>query len=191
MPSTLAPAVEIEETKRGTRIVTVKANGAFVSRPHWETRYPAALIDHVLRVKGPGSLCDEIARDESPEYVEHHFRWDILSYDPPKAFAEKRVLDFGSGAGASTMVLTRLLPDSVKIEGVELVPDYIGLARARARFYGVEDRVRFHQSPNGTSLPNGVGQFDFIVCSAVFEHLLPEERQTGATLTMAPYRELR
>lgn len=170
-----APAVEIEETGHGTRVINVKAS-SFVSRARWETHYPLSLIDHVLKAKGPAYLCDEIARDESPEYVEHDFRCDIFSYEAPEAFAGKRILDFGSGAGASSVVLARLVP-SASIEGVELVPEYIELARERARFYGIENRVTFHQSPNGASLPNRIGEFDYIIFSAVFEHLLPEERR--------------
>jgi hypothetical protein len=41
-------------------------------------RYPHELIEHVLRVKGPGSLCDELRRDEDPSYVEADLRDGIL-----------------------------------------------------------------------------------------------------------------
>ena len=79
------------------------------------------------------------------------------------AFAGQRVLDFGSGSGASSMVLARMLPSTAEIVGLELMPEYIELARHRARF---------------NSLPIGIGQFDYIIFSAVYEHLLPDERQT-------------
>lgn len=178
-PADSHASVEIEETDRNTRIITVepKEPGFFVSRRRWETHYPVELIERVLRIKGAASLCDEIARDESPQYVEHDFRWDILSFEAPEAFVGKRILDFGSGAGASTMVLARLFPES-RIEGVELVSDYVELAQERAKFYGTDDRIRFHLSPNGSSLPTNIGQFDYIFFSAVFEHLLPAERRT-------------
>ena len=32
------------------------------------------------------------------------------------------------------------------------------------------------RSPDGSSLPPGIGKFDFVMLSAVFEHLLPGER---------------
>jgi SAM-dependent methyltransferase len=136
------------------------------------------LIEHVLRVKGPAYLCDEIRRDEDEYYVTHHFRWDILSYVSPAAFRGKRVMDFGSGSGASTMVLARLLDPGAEIVGVELVAPFVDLARHRAAFYGVDQRVSFRSSPDSMSLPDNIGEFDYVVFSAVFEHLLPAERRT-------------
>jgi predicted O-methyltransferase YrrM len=161
----------------GRRLVVVerRVNGSWTSES-WETRYPIDLIEHVLRVKGPTHLCDEMKRDESPRYVEHRLRWDILGFVRPEEFSGKRVLDFGSGCGASTMVLARLLSPNAQIVGVELVPEFVELARARSRHYGVDDRVEYVLSPDSDSLPDGIGRFDFIVLSAVFEHLLPDER---------------
>jgi predicted O-methyltransferase YrrM len=109
-------------------------------------------------------------------YVEHRLRWDILGFVGQEEFSGRRVLDFGSGCGASSMVLARLLPPDTRIVGVELVPEFVELARARARHYGVDDRVHYALSPDPNSLPDGIGRFDFIVLSAVFEHLLPNER---------------
>ena len=63
------------------------------------------------------------------------------------------------------------------IVGVELVREHVELARRRARFCG-SDNLTFEQSPDGSSLPPGAGDFDFIVLSAVYEHLLPDERRT-------------
>ncbi len=160
----------------GVRTITASPNpGLFCPFRTWRTKYPLELIDHVLRVKGADYLCDEIMRDEDPIRLEHSFRWDILSYVAPEAFQGKRVLDFGSGSGSSSMVMTRLFPGAT-IVGVELLAEFVALARHRAEYYGVTDRVRFEQSPDPHALPPGLGQFDFVVCSAVFEHLLPAER---------------
>jgi len=65
-----------------------------------------------------------------------------------------------------------------EIVGVELLPELIELARHRARFYSVEDRVRFYLSPDSNNLPVGIGDFDYIILSAVYEHLYPTERRT-------------
>ena len=168
--------VNVEE-KGEKRLIHVECGGD--SSPvsdTWETSYPIELIEHVLRVKGPASLCDEIRRDEDPLYVQHRLNWDILGFVDGGAFSGKRVLDFGSGSGASSMVLARLLPADAKIVGVELVPEFADLARSRARYYGVDDRVTYLLSPGGDALPDDIGMFDFIVLSAVFEHLLPDER---------------
>jgi len=166
--------VQIDERDGRLAIAVDARPGQFIPVGRWETRYSLELIEHVLSVKGPDYLCDEIMRDESPSYVQHHFHWDILSYATPEAFAGKRILDFGSGSGASSMVLARMFPDAT-IVGVELVAEYVELARHRARFHGVDDRVTFLLSPDPSELPE-IGEFDAVIFSAVFEHLLPAER---------------
>ena len=169
-------SIRIEETN-GKRAISVEPrDGLFTPVRKWVTDYPLDLIEHVLRVKGPAWLCDEIKRDEDPSCVQNSFRWDILSYTEPADFAGRRVLEFGSGSGASSMVLARMFPE-VKIVGVELVSEFVELARHRAGFYGLKGRVGFQLSPDSTSLPPDIGDFDYIILSAVYEHLLPRERQ--------------
>jgi hypothetical protein len=58
---------------------------------------------------------------------------------------------------------------------VELVEEFVDLAQRRADFHGMTN-VSFHNSPDGQSLPEGLGDFDFVMLSAVYEHLLPAER---------------
>lgn len=167
--------VRVEESDGKLAILVEPRAGLFTPTKQWVTSYPLGLIKHVLEVKGPDYLCDEIMRDEYPLYIQHHLRWDLLSYINQNDFVGRRVLDFGSGSGASSMVLARLLPETT-IVGVELLPELIELARHRAKFYGVEDRVSFHSSPDASGLPLEIGEFDYVVFSAVYEHLLPAER---------------
>jgi 2-polyprenyl-3-methyl-5-hydroxy-6-metoxy-1,4-benzoquinol methylase len=176
--------IRIERNQDGrTHRLSVEPKGAlFVPFKSWETAYPLDLVEHILRVAGPDYLCDEIRRDEDPRYLEHCFRWDILSYKGEDAFAGRRILDFGSGCGASSMVLARLLPTMAELVGVDLRPEYVNLARHRARFHGVDSWVSFHVSTDPTTLPANIGQFDYIVCSGVYEHLLPDER--GSLLSL-------
>ncbi|MBK6736337.1 MAG: hypothetical protein IPG61_20180 [bacterium] len=61
------------------------------------------------------------------------------------------------------------------ILGAELVGESVEVARLRARHYGRDDIV-IHLSPDGNTLPAGLGRVDFIVMNAVFEHLLPRTR---------------
>ena len=158
-------------------MITVEPkDGLFIPIRKWVTNYPHELIEQILQVKGPAYLCDEIMRDEDPRYVQHSFRWDILSFIGQEDFAGKRVLDFGSGSGASSMVLARMFPDTT-IVGVELLPELVDLSRHRAKFHGVNDRVSFQLSPDSSNLPPDIGDFDFIIFSAVYEHLLPRERR--------------
>jgi hypothetical protein len=72
------------------------------------------------------------------------------------------------------MVLARLLPHT-EIVGVELNPKLLKLAAAKLAYHAVQN-VRFERSPSGTELPENIGSFDFISFSAVYEHLLPKER---------------
>jgi 2-polyprenyl-3-methyl-5-hydroxy-6-metoxy-1,4-benzoquinol methylase len=170
-------SVHIEEIN-GRRAVSVEPReGIFTPTKQWITNYSRDLIEHVLRVKGPARLCDELMRDENPLYVEHHFRWNIMSYLGNRDFADQRVLDFGSGCGASSMILARLMPKA-EIVGVELEPLFMELAQHRARFSGVQNRVSFYLSPDPNQLPPEIGSFDYIVLSAVWEHLLPDERRS-------------
>ena len=180
--------VRIEEGLGGRRMILVEPKGElFVPVKAWETAYPLDLIERVLQVKGPAHLCDEIMRDEDTLYVQHSFRWDILSYIEENAFAGRRVLDFGTGSGASSIVLARMLPAD-EIVGVELVREHVELARHRAKFYGMDGRVMFYLSPDPNNLPAGIGQFDYIIFSAVYEHLLPRERPTLLTLLWSHLR---
>jgi SAM-dependent methyltransferase len=167
--------VTITPTGRGHRIEVEPADRrTFVSTRLWNSRYPVPLIERILAVKGIAWLCDEIRRDEDPAYVQNDIRHDVLGYLPPVRFAGKRLLELGCGSGASTMILSRLLPET-DVVGVELEEDYLEIARMRAEFYGCA-RVRLLRSPNARSLPPDLGRFDFVLLSAVFEHLLPDER---------------
>lgn len=147
--------------------------GLHVQPDHWVSRYPLTLIKEIQATKGL-YVCDEIMREEDPRYVEHYLRHEMLSYVQPEAFRGKRVLDFGCGSGASSVVLARLLPDC-EIVGVELEERLLRIARLRADHFGMR-RVRFLRSPSGDALPAELGEFDFVLFSAVYEHLLPLER---------------
>ena len=163
------------EERNGKRGVLVSGD-TFVARREWETAYSIELIEHILRVLSPAWLNDEIMRDEDPSTTQSFIRWNILSYVDPECFAGSRLLDFGSGCGASSMVLSRMLPET-EIVGVDFKSDFVTLARHRAEYYGVSDRVRFVQSPDANNLPAGIGNFDYVTLQGVYEHLLPIERR--------------
>jgi SAM-dependent methyltransferase len=150
--------------------------GAGARASSCETRYPVELIAATLAVKGPGSLCDELRRDEDPGYVQAFLHSAMLGYVAPEDFDGRRLLDFGSGSGSSALVLARMLPRT-EIVGVDLDARYVELARLRAAHHGLQ-RLEFRVSPGPTELPAELGTFDFVSFSAVFEHLLPAERVT-------------
>ena len=88
----------------------------------------------------------------------------------------KKILDFGCGAGASTMILNRFFPEADEIIGVEIEERLVSVCKARNNFYNTKN-VKFIISPSPTELPNNIEKFDLIVLSAVFEHMLPNERK--------------
>jgi 2-polyprenyl-3-methyl-5-hydroxy-6-metoxy-1,4-benzoquinol methylase len=147
-------------------------SGVYVDRASIETTYPIALIQQVLEVCGFGWLCDAIARDEDPDLS---LQRELALFVPADGLRGKRVLDFGCGAGGSTCVLGRLLPET-EIVGVELNDRLLKLAAARAEHHGLSG-VQFLASPAPNRLPTGIGSFDLVILSAVYEHLLPDERE--------------
>lgn len=147
----------------------------FVPFSTWTTRYPDDLIAQVLRLRGPAWLCDEIRRDEEPSYLPEILSRSMMPFVDASEFRGRRLLDFGCGAGASTVVLARMFPDT-EIVGIDLSDEMLDLARARARFYGSAN-IQFLRSPGEQELPANIGMFDFISFSAVFEHMLPAERR--------------
>jgi len=134
--------------------------------------YPPALAAKILEIRGDW-FDDEIRRETDPDYVEYYLRTALFSFCRQQDFDGARILDFGSGAGASTIVLSRLLPRASFV-GVELDEGLVALARERAMHHGV--RGEFYASPSPEDLPDGLGLFDFVVVNAVWEHLLPSER---------------
>lgn len=179
--------ISVSESGAGRRRISVEPrDGIFVARRQWETAYPEELILQILQLKGVGHLCDEIAREESPLYVQRNLALALGSYLPFAELDGARILDFGCGAGASAVVMARLLPKA-EIVGVELDENHLKTARCRARFRGL-DNVRFDRSPTRLGLPSFSAPFDYVVLSEVYEHLLPDERGpllTGLWSTLA------
>lgn len=169
--------VNIDELQNGKRQVAVSLSNSskFIPYPSCETKYPVELIELILSVKGPEWLCGEIIRDEEPTYVRNILEKAILGYVDENQFANKRILDFGCGGGASTTILSSLFPKA-EIIGIDLFDDLLSIAKARAQYYGFQN-VTFIQSPGGEDLPKDIGTFDFVVLSGVYEHMLPAERK--------------
>jgi len=140
-----------------------------------ETHYPPELIQKILELKGLRFLNDEIRREECPLNIKICLENEILAYLSPNDYENKKILDFGCGAGASTSILARMFPNA-SIIGIDLDPKLITLAQLRAQYYGL-NHLKFYASPSGKELPANIGTFDVVILSAVFEHLLPNERK--------------
>ncbi len=129
--------VTVAERRDGRRKVDVQLRDPATFSPslECETHYPLDLISLILEIKGPAWLCDEIARDEDPDYVLKHFENEMRAYFRFEDLTWKRILDFGCGSGASTMCLAKQFPNS-EIVGVELESDLLRVARGRLAYYG-------------------------------------------------------
>lgn len=170
-------ALSVVQIAPGRRRLTVDVGGesTFVQVRTWETAYPLDLIALILRVKGLRSVCEEIKRDEDPDYLQHALWWTIRAHVDVEDVGSARILDFGSGSGASTMILARMFPAAF-IVGLDIDTQAHEVAEARRRFYGM-DQVEFRLSTTPDEILRELGNFDYIAFCALYEHLLPAERK--------------
>lgn len=173
-PDALIHIAELQGNKKRITISPLDKS-VIIYTDQCETFYPLWLIKQILDILGPAGLCDEIKRDENISNVEKSLKNHIFGYVNDIDFENKRILDFGCGGGASTMILARMFPKS-SIVGVELVGKSLLIANCRLKHYGYTN-VTFIRSPAGDSLPEQIGKFDFVILNGVYEHLLPNERK--------------
>ncbi len=86
--------------------------------------------------------------------------------------APSAILDYGCGAGDTTVRLARLWPGS-RVVGVDTSESLLSIARSRTP---EASRCEFHTP---ASVPEGL-RFDLVYCNGVFHHIPPAER--GASL---------
>jgi SAM-dependent methyltransferase len=111
----------------------------------------------------------------------------LFTYFRTEDFRGKRLLDFGCGIGASTLGIAKMLPES-EVVGVELIPEKIEMAKTIAALQKVGN-AKFLCSPLGDRVPDEIGQFDYVILCAVYEHLLPRERETLMPLLWSAMNE--
>ncbi len=169
-------SVEILPLPNGRFKVTLKPvdSNSFLPRTTCETSLPPNVIASFLKVSFAW-LCDSLARHDDPEYLKGTLSRQLLAYFDPSDFRGKRLLDFGCGSGASTVCIASMFPET-EVVGVELERVSIELARQVLAVRNLSN-VQFLVSPDPNNLPQGIGSFDFVMLSAVYEHLLPAERR--------------
>ncbi|MEH1848299.1 MAG: class I SAM-dependent methyltransferase [Nostoc sp.] len=170
--------IKVDVLPNGKNRVSINplSPAVFISRQCIETSYSLDLIKLILSVKGASYLCDEIARDEDLEYVGEPLKKLVLGYVDQQSIVNHTILDFGCGCGSSTMNLAKFFPQT-QIIGIELCQEFLKIAEARRMHYGFNN-VTFLLSPNASELPQKLGNFNFVILNAVYEHLLPNERKT-------------
>jgi SAM-dependent methyltransferase len=147
----------------------------FVAMEDVTTWFPPEVVRAIAACHGFAWTAEVIARHQDPSYLERILKRQLFSYFLPSAFAGKRILDFGCGTGASTFCLARLLPQS-HVTGVDFDVHRIGLAQQIADLTELPN-VGFRRSPSPMRLPAEIGPVDFIMMSAVYQHMLPAERR--------------
>lgn len=169
--------IELAPTASGRTRITLKPRdpNLYIPRRTCETSHPGEVELFLKGVSSFAWLCDAVSRHEEPTEVQDVLQRQLFAYVEPKAYWGARMLDFGCGGGASTFCMAAFLPET-EIIGLELDPLRVELCQKIAARRGTS-KVRFFVSPSGDSLPSQIGTFDFIMFSAVYEHLLPNERQ--------------
>jgi 2-polyprenyl-3-methyl-5-hydroxy-6-metoxy-1,4-benzoquinol methylase len=164
----------IEELGNGLRKLTAlnARRKAYRSQGFCTTSYPVELVEMFLDRAGVAAVCEVIGRDGNS--ITDSIRDLTSAYVNSDDMSGKRLLDFGCGGGASTVILAKLFPEA-EVIGVELMEEKLQMGRARAAHHELKN-VKFLASPDGSHLPGDLGTFDFVYLFAVYEHLLPEER---------------
>ena len=138
-----------------------------------DTRHSRTFIRDLGRMRPGLDLVDELLRSEHSPYLASRLR---VALEPFPERGTWRVLDFGCGPGASSVVLSRL--GLKRIVGLDLVNDYAGLWRRRLDENGFGAQATFVQAGTGMRFPFRAGSFDLVLLNGVLEHMLPEERST-------------
>ncbi len=87
-----------------------------------------------------------------------------------KLDAVRDVLDVGCGVGHWGTLLASVMPEDVRVTGVDREPSWVEKARARALERGVEARFSYRQA-EAERLPFPDGSFDLTTCQTVLIHL--------------------
>ena len=91
--------VAVEPLPAGKLRVSIEPrdNTLFIPFATCETSYSLPLLETLLELKGPAYLCDEILRDEAPDYVQKHLEHDLLGYVERAHFARRDCSTSGAG----------------------------------------------------------------------------------------------
>jgi ribosomal protein L3 glutamine methyltransferase len=147
------------------------------------TRKPAAYLTQEAWLQGVSFYVDERA------IVPRSFIAELLadgSIDTWLGTHTRRVLDLCTGNGSLAVIAALAWPD-VSVDGADLSPQALEVARINIERHHLRDRVHLHISDGLSALP---GPYDLIVCNPPYVNAasmaaLPAEYQAEPTLALA------
>jgi ubiquinone/menaquinone biosynthesis C-methylase UbiE len=150
----------------GPRGVEISGGGVVL-----QTRHSREFIAGLGALRPGLDLVDELLRSEHSPYLEARLRIAFASLGDVSGW---RVLDFGCGPGASSVVLGRM--GVRRLVGLDLVNDYSALWTRRLKESGFAGEATFVQAGAAMRFPFAEETFDLVLLNGVLEHMLPEER---------------
>jgi SAM-dependent methyltransferase len=145
--------------------------GQLRERSEFDSRYSGDLLERLAQLKS-GHLWDEILRLDRPQYIEGPL--SSMFADFGVDLSGRMVLDCGSGAGASSILLLR--QGAAHVCGVEVVAECVEVARLRAAEEGYAGQVDFLCLEDAPHVPREDGSVDIVLANALLEHIPPEAR---------------
>ena len=163
-----------------SRKVVIKGNHVMPGGPYscpyseLETQLSLTTLTKMALRKGR-YFRDEIERSENPNYLRRKI--EILLKEFGIVLSRKKMLDFGCGGGASTLIFLRV--GATDITGVEVDEALLEIAKSRLNdfFRNHYHLMRIEYIDGKYSMPFSNGGFDIIWAQAIMEHVLPDQRK--------------
>lgn len=139
-----------------------------------ETQLSVQTLRKIILKKGR-YFRDEVERSENPQYMQRGLQ--ILLREFQIVLAQKRILDFGCGAGAFTLNLLRC--GATDVTGVEVDQTLLEIAVSRLNdfFQNGYKLTKIEYIDDEYSMPFPDEEFDIVWPHAVMEHILPNQRR--------------